>query len=117
MKYAIEISPTAQGDQEYLQILSEDGFSVNVVLLGSFKVRDTRRGINPVIADEPEVALPKATVLLDSLALGPDEEHGFTEGQSFVKEGEDAVYEITRIEEGKFVGGARKVRVYGVRQI
>lgn len=106
MKYKIEISSTAQGDQEYLQIISEDAFSVNVVLLGQFDLLDSREKADP----EPEVVLPKATVLLDEFLVKGD--HGFELGQSFVKVGEDAVYEITQIDEK---GG--KVRVYGVRQI
>lgn len=42
MKYSITISLTAQGNQEYLQIISEDGFATNIVLIGEFKLEDSR---------------------------------------------------------------------------
>ncbi len=43
MKYTITISKTANGMQEYLQIISADGFMVNVVLIGEFKLEDARK--------------------------------------------------------------------------
>lgn len=46
-KYTVTISPTAQGDATYLQIMSSDLTSVNVVLIGEFEIRDTRGPIKP----------------------------------------------------------------------
>ena len=40
--YKITLSKTANGQQEYLQIISADGFAVNVVLVGKFELHDTR---------------------------------------------------------------------------
>ena len=42
MKYVLLISKTADGEQDYLQIISEDNISVNIVLIGEFDVTDTR---------------------------------------------------------------------------
>jgi hypothetical protein len=42
MKYKVTVSKTAQGDQDYLQILSPDGFEVNIVLIGEIDLEDTR---------------------------------------------------------------------------
>lgn len=39
----IHIAPTAQGDQTYMQITSEDGFSVNIVLICTGIVLDDQR--------------------------------------------------------------------------
>lgn len=43
MLYAITISKTSDGKQEYLQIMSKDGFAVNLVLIGKFELRDARK--------------------------------------------------------------------------
>ena len=40
--YKITISKTSDGKKEYLQIISADQFSTNVVLLGKFDLMDTR---------------------------------------------------------------------------
>ena len=43
MKLGITISPTANGDKTYLQVISEDQFSVNLVLIvDDVTVNDTR---------------------------------------------------------------------------
>ena len=42
MTYKITISKTADGKQEYMQIISEDGFATNIVLIGKFKLKDVR---------------------------------------------------------------------------
>lgn len=43
MKLNVTISKTAQGDRDYLQIMSEDQFSVNIVLISEeIKVEDSR---------------------------------------------------------------------------
>jgi hypothetical protein len=42
MKYNVVISKTANEKMDYLQIMSEDMFSVNIVLLGDVKVEDKR---------------------------------------------------------------------------
>lgn len=42
MKLTITVSKTVDGAQDYLQILSGDAFSVNIVLLGEIEVHDTR---------------------------------------------------------------------------
>ena len=41
-KYKITLSPTADGLSDYLQILSDDGFKTNIVLVGQFAVTDSR---------------------------------------------------------------------------
>lgn len=41
-KYQITLSLTASGKGEYLQIISEDGFAVNIVLIGEFTLNDVR---------------------------------------------------------------------------
>jgi len=41
-KYKITLSRTADGQQQYLQIISADQFSTNIVLLGEFEVVDVR---------------------------------------------------------------------------
>ena len=43
MKYKVTITKTADGKQEYLQVISEDQFSTNIVLIGKFELRDTRK--------------------------------------------------------------------------
>lgn len=44
MKLKITISKTAQGDKDYLQVMSDDAFSVNVVLLADeIEILDTRK--------------------------------------------------------------------------
>lgn len=45
MSYKITLSQTANGVQEYLQIISSDNFVVNVVLIGHFEVSDTRPAV------------------------------------------------------------------------
>ena len=40
--YQITLSKTANGLQEYLQVISSDGFAVNIVLIGKFQLKDTR---------------------------------------------------------------------------
>ena len=42
MKYKIVLSNTTNGLSEYLQVISEDGFEVNVVLIGEFTIYDSR---------------------------------------------------------------------------
>jgi hypothetical protein len=42
-KYKITISKTADGKQDYLQIISEDQFTTNIVLIGKFEVTDSRK--------------------------------------------------------------------------
>lgn len=42
-KYNITISKTADGKQEYLQIISEDQFNTNLVLIGKFELKDSRK--------------------------------------------------------------------------
>jgi hypothetical protein len=42
MKYKITLTKTADGLQEYMQIISQDQFSVNIVLLGQFELNDSR---------------------------------------------------------------------------
>jgi hypothetical protein len=44
MKLNVTISKTAQGDRDYLQIMSEDQFSVNIVLISpEITVEDSRK--------------------------------------------------------------------------
>lgn len=40
--YKVTITKTANGKQEYMQIISSDQFSTNIVLIGKFDVTDTR---------------------------------------------------------------------------
>lgn len=41
----IEVSKTTKGDQDYLQVMSDDMVSVNIVLLADkIEIRDTRGG-------------------------------------------------------------------------
>lgn len=47
MKYKITLTKTADGLQDYVQIISEDQFSVNIVLLGEFKLKDSRTVLLP----------------------------------------------------------------------
>jgi len=42
-EYTITISKTAKGDADYLQIISKDQFTTNIVLIGKFKVEDSRK--------------------------------------------------------------------------
>ena len=42
IKYKITLSKTANGESEYLQIISDDGFQINVVLIGEFELLDVR---------------------------------------------------------------------------
>jgi hypothetical protein len=42
MKYKITITKTADGRQEYVQIISADQFSTNIVLIGKFELLDAR---------------------------------------------------------------------------
>jgi hypothetical protein len=42
MRYKVTITKTADGKQEYMQIISEDQFSTNIVLVGKFEVKDAR---------------------------------------------------------------------------
>ncbi len=42
--YKVTISPTANGQDDYLQIISDDGFETNIVLIGKFEVADSRKG-------------------------------------------------------------------------
>jgi hypothetical protein len=46
MKYKITITPTADG-REYMQIISADQLSTNIVLIGEFEVQDTRAPKKP----------------------------------------------------------------------
>jgi hypothetical protein len=106
MKYSIEISKTAQGDQEYLQILSEDSFSVNVVLLGQFDLRDSRR--EPVKESTPE----KPLTLLEMLRIGPDEDHDHLEGDLYHRDGKD--YVVEKVEEVDLAEERLKeIKIYG----
>lgn len=43
VNYKVTITKTADGNQEYMQIISEDQFSMNIVLIGKFEVLDTRQ--------------------------------------------------------------------------
>ena len=43
MRYKITLTKTANGLQEYMQVISEDSFSVNVVLIGEFELLDGRK--------------------------------------------------------------------------
>lgn len=40
--FNVTITPTATGDREYMQIVSADGWSTNIVLIGKFIVKDAR---------------------------------------------------------------------------
>jgi hypothetical protein len=42
VKYQVTITRTSDGAQEYMQIISADQFSTNIVLIGEFQVNDTR---------------------------------------------------------------------------
>jgi hypothetical protein len=42
MKYKVTITRTSDGMQEYMQIIAEDQFSTNIVLIGEFEVNDAR---------------------------------------------------------------------------
>jgi hypothetical protein len=42
VKYKITITPTADKKQQYVQIISADQFSTNIVLIGEFELLDTR---------------------------------------------------------------------------
>lgn len=42
MRYIITLSATANGEQEYLQIIAQDQFSTNIVLIGEFELHDER---------------------------------------------------------------------------
>ena len=41
--YKVTITKTADGKAEYMQIISSDQFSLNLVLIGKFEVLDTRK--------------------------------------------------------------------------
>jgi hypothetical protein len=41
--YKITLSLTADGNQQCLQIISEDNFNTNIVLIGDFELRDLRQ--------------------------------------------------------------------------
>ena len=43
MKYKITITETSNGRQQYMQIISEDQFTTNIVLIGEFEVKDARK--------------------------------------------------------------------------
>ena len=43
MKYSITITKTSDGKQEYVQIISADQFSTNIVLIGQFELKDARK--------------------------------------------------------------------------
>lgn len=40
--YKVTITKTADGSQEYMQIISSDQFSTNIVLIGEFILNDSR---------------------------------------------------------------------------
>lgn len=40
--YKVTITKTANGKEEYMQIISSDQFSTNIVLIGKFEVNDAR---------------------------------------------------------------------------
>ena len=42
MKYKVTITKTSDGHQEYMQVISQDQFSTNIVLIGEFDVKDAR---------------------------------------------------------------------------
>jgi len=43
MKLSVQISKTSRGDQDYMQIMSDDLMSVNIVLIADrIEVNDTR---------------------------------------------------------------------------
>ena len=42
MKYTVTITKTSDGSQEYMQVISADQFSTNIVLIGEFTVKDSR---------------------------------------------------------------------------
>lgn len=51
-KLTIQVTRTADGQNEYLQILSGDQFSVNVVLIAAIiEVRDCRYPGGPIVLD------------------------------------------------------------------
>ena len=46
--YKVTITKTADGKQEYMQVISSDQFSTNIVLIGKFEVTDARpKGTKP----------------------------------------------------------------------
>lgn len=107
MRLTVQVTKTSRGDQDYVQILSDDAFSINVVLIADeIEVIDERV---PKQVQEEESPLSKPTVLLDEFRLRSDEDHSFSDGQVFSKDGK--AYEVTLIED---VDGV--VRVYGVEQ-
>jgi hypothetical protein len=42
VRYQVMITKTADGKQEYTQIIAADQFSTNIVLIGKFVVKDLR---------------------------------------------------------------------------
>lgn len=42
MRYKVIITKTSDGRQEYLQVISEDQFTTNIVLIGQFELKDAR---------------------------------------------------------------------------
>lgn len=43
MKLTIQVTKTANGEQEYIQVMSDDMFSINVVLIADqIEIRDDR---------------------------------------------------------------------------
>ena len=48
MKYRITVSKTSDGDSDYIQIMSDDFLSVNIVLVGSVDLEDRRPKPKPV---------------------------------------------------------------------
>ncbi len=54
-KYTVTLSPTATGNGEYLQIISDD-FAANIVLIGLFDVQDTRKAGKAIAELKAEVA-------------------------------------------------------------
>jgi len=42
VKYKVTITKTSDGHQEYMQVISQDQFSTNIVLIGEFDVKDAR---------------------------------------------------------------------------
>jgi hypothetical protein len=51
-KYKLVLSKTSDGRQDYLQIISQDQFSTNIVLIGKFDVKDIRSSANAGYAKE-----------------------------------------------------------------
>ena len=54
-KYTIQLSLTSDGLHDYMQIMSKDMVSTNIVLIGKFELQDTRPKPKPTIHELEDI--------------------------------------------------------------